>query len=103
MLGKFKRTKSKDLIFHKFSGILQACCKVNFFGSQLVACLDLRPFGLRRCTFYSICCLCLLRVFTVKEAQAPFPPRPTQGGGIHGEAHRAEHGTISDLCSVVYV
>ncbi len=26
-----------------------------------------------------------------------------QGGGIHGGAHRAEHGTISGWCSVVYI
>jgi hypothetical protein len=29
--------------------------------------------------------------------------RRHQGGGIHGGAHRAEHGTISGWCSVVYI
>jgi hypothetical protein len=46
MLIKFKRTKSKDLIINKFTGILQACCKVFLEANWSYACiLDHSDFG----------------------------------------------------------
>ncbi len=53
--------------------------------------------------FSSACSAILPRWYTSSLLQLRISLCLNQGGGIHGVAPRAEHGTISGWCSVVYI